>query len=190
MNEQAIRACREFLTALGLDLQKMDMERTPERVTALYETLFAGVGRDTRTVWGEVFSSGYTGTVMVRGLRFYSLCEHHLLPFFGTADIAYVPHEGQVAGLSKLEALVKLLSRRPQLQERLTEDIAAAIARDLGADGVWVRLQAEHLCMTMKGESAAGTRITTVAGRGTLVPGSEEEARILVRMGETDETKL
>ncbi len=190
MNERAIRAFTEFLTALGLDIDELGMQRTPERVTALYETLFSGVGCGTRTVWGEVFASEYTGTVMVRGLRFYSLCEHHLLPFFGTADIAYMPRDGQVAGLSKLEALVKLLARRPQLQERLTEEIATAIAGDLDAQGVWVRLQAEHLCMTMKGESEAGARITTVAGRGALAPGSEEEKRILVRMGEQDETEI
>ncbi len=184
MNTEAVHAFRDFLTALGLDLKQLDMERTPERVTALYEMLFAGVDCDTKTVWGELFPSEYSGTVMMQGLRFYSLCEHHLLPFFGTADVAYIPHDGQVAGLSKLEALVKLLSQRPQLQERLTEQIATAIERDLKAQGVWVRLQAEHLCMTMKGESSAGTQITTVAGRGLLLPGTEEEARILVRMGE------
>ena len=190
MNEKAARAYRAFLEAYGLDLPALGMEKTPARVAELYEVLLSGVGQGTKPIWGEVFASDYHGLLTVTGLRFHSLCEHHMLPFFGTADIIYDPRDGMVAGLSKMEKLVQMLSRRPQLQERLTEEIARAVMDDLRAQGVFVRIRAAHLCMTMKGESEAGARITTVAGRGTLAPGSEEEKRILVRMGEQDETEI
>lgn len=190
MNEKAIQAYREFLEAVGLDLTALGMEETPRRVTELYEALFAGVHTDTKEIWGEVFESDYHGLVTVADLRFHSLCEHHLLPFFGTADVVYLPHNGKVAGLSKVESLVRLLSRRPQLQERLTEQIAMALLNDLGAEGAWVRLRARHLCMTMKGESSPDTWITTVHGVGRLQAGTAEEARVLALLGGCDEERI
>lgn len=188
MNIQAVRAYREFLEALGLDLQALGMTETPIRVAELYETLFEGIHASTADVLGEVFESDFHGLLTVQGLRFHSLCEHHLLPFFGTVDVVYQPAQGRVAGLSKVESLVKALSRRPQLQERLTEQIAVALMNDLQAEGAWVRLRAKHLCMTMKGESSPDVEITTVHGLGTLSAGGEQENRILQILGGTDET--
>lgn len=186
MNEKAARAYRAFLEAYGLDLQALGMEKTPARVAELYEVLLSGVGQGTKEIWGEVFASDYHGLLTVTGLRFHSLCEHHMLPFFGTADIIYDPRDGMVAGLSKMEKLVQMLSRRPQLQERLTEEIAHAVMDDLRAQGVFVRVSAAHLCMTMKGDSSPDTKITTVRGLGTLAPGGQNEARVLALLGGTD----
>lgn len=190
MNEKAICAYRQFLEALGVDIVGRGMEETPRRVTELYETLFSGMNKQTSDVWGEVFPSDYHGLVTVTGLRFHSLCEHHLLPFFGTVDVVYLPHDGRVAGLSKMESLVRMLSRRPQLQERLTEQIVTAIMTDLQAEGAWARLRARHLCMTMKGESSPDTWITTVHGMGSLASGTANEARVLTLLGGKDEANI
>ncbi len=187
MNEKAVLAYREFLEALGLNLDELGMQDTPRRVTELYEVLFEGLATKTEDIWGEIFTSDYHGLVTVAGLRFHSLCEHHLLPFFGIADVVYLPRDGKVAGLSKIENLVQILSRRPQLQERLTEQITIALMTDLHAQGAWVRLQARHLCMTMKGEASPDTWITTVHGLGRLSAGTAEEARVLALIGGRDE---
>ncbi|MCI5836546.1 MAG: GTP cyclohydrolase I [Veillonellaceae bacterium] len=186
MNERAARAYREFLEAYGLDLAALGMTDTPRRVADLYTTLLAGTGKSTAEVWGEVFTSDYEGLVTVTGLHFHSLCEHHMLPFFGSADIVYLPRDGRVAGLSKVEALLQFLSRQPQLQERLTEQIVTAFMTDLSARGAWVRLRARHLCMTMKGESSPEARITTVRAAGELAPGTAGEARVLAMLGGND----
>ena len=115
---------------------------------------------------GETFPTGSQGLVAVRHIPFYSMCEHHLVPFFGTVDIAYLPHEGRVAGFSKFTQLVERLAHQPQLQERLTAQIAHAVARDLQAEGVLVRMEALQLCMTMRGDMAPGTRTVTSEALG------------------------
>ena len=162
-NEKAIQAMRDFLEAIGVDISKQGMEKTPERVARMYEFLFNGMNADTASIWGETFDAGSEGIVAVRHIPFYSMCEHHLVPFFGEVSIAYLPATGKVAGFSKFSRLVELLSHRPQLQERLTAQIAAAVQRDLMARGVLVTVEAQQLCMTMRGDLAHGTRtITTV----------------------------
>lgn len=163
---RAERAMREFLTALGVDLMARGMEETPARVAHLYGELFAGLRADTSELWADVLTENTDGLIAVRAIPFYSVCEHHLLPFFGTAHIVYRPHAGRVAGFGVFTELVDLLARRPQLQERLTEDIAREVACGLGAEGVLVVLDARQLCMMMRGERAHGTRTTTSACHG------------------------
>ncbi|MDD3115533.1 MAG: GTP cyclohydrolase I [Anaerovibrio sp.] len=168
MNEKAQKALKDFLEALGLDLQKLDMEKTPARVADMYEYLFSGVGRHTSEIWGELFHTDNEGIVAVKNIPFYSMCEHHLVPFFGRLSIAYKPRNGMVAGFSKFVSLVELVSHRPQLQERMTEQIAEAVSRDVQAEGVLVVTEAQQLCMTMRGDMAHGTATVTSACRGSF----------------------
>ena len=168
MNEKAIKAMQDFLTALGLDLQAIGMEKTPERVAAMYEYLFNGCQRDTAEVWGELFQGENDGIVAVKDIPFYSMCEHHLVPFFGRVSIAYKPHNGMVAGFSKFSKLVEIISHRPQLQERMTEQLAEAVQQGLSAEGVLVVVEAQQLCMTMRGDMAHGTKTLTSSCRGCL----------------------
>ena len=168
MNDKAVQAMRAFLEAVGVDLQQQGMEKTPERVAKMYQFLFNGIGVDTADVWGETFDAGSEGIVAVRHIPFYSMCEHHLVPFFGEVNIAYLPAAGKVAGFSKFSQLVELLSHRPQLQERLTAQIAAAVQQDLRAQGVLVTVEAQQLCMTMRGDLAHGTRTVTSERSGVF----------------------
>ncbi len=163
---RAERAMREFLTAVGVDLAAQGMEETPARVVQLYAELFAGLHTDAKDLWSDVLTEETDGLVAVRRVPFHSICEHHLLPFFGTAHIVYRPHAGRVAGFGVFTRLVERMARRPQLQERLTTDIACSIEQGLGAEGVLVVLDAQQLCMTMRGARAHGTRTTTSACRG------------------------
>ena len=173
MNEKAVSAMRDFLEALGLDLQQLDMEKTPARVAEMYGYLFSGLGKDAADVWGELFQSENDGIVAVKDIPFYSMCEHHLVPFFGRVSLAYKPGNGLVAGFSKFTKLVELLSHRPQLQERLTEQIAQSIVDGIQAQGVLVVVEAQQLCMTMRGDMANGTTTLTSASRGCFAENSE-----------------
>ena len=168
MNEKAVSAMRDFLEALGLDLQQLDMEKTPARVAEMYGYLFSGLGKDAADVWGELFQSENDGIVAVKDIPFYSMCEHHLVPFFGEVNLVYLPEAGKVAGFSKFSRLVEILSHQPQLQERLTAQIAAAVRHDLGAKGVLVTVEAQQLCMTMRGDLAHGTRTVTSECNGVF----------------------
>ena len=164
--ERAERAVADFLAALDVDIEAAEMTKTPARVARMYAFLFDGLHKETAPVWGETFAAGAGGLVAVRRIPFYSMCEHHLVPFFGEASIVYLPQGGRIAGFSKFAALVALLSHRPQLQERLTREIADAVRRDLGARGVLVTLEAQQLCMTMRGEVAHETRTLTMERNG------------------------
>ena len=161
MNEKAVGAMLEFLEAVGVDIKARGMEQTPQRVARMYQFLFNGMNKDTKAIWGDTFESGSEGVVAVRHIPFYSMCEHHLVPFFGEVNIAYLPEAGRVAGFSKFAKLVELLSHQPQLQERLTAQIAASVTHDLKAQGVLVTVEAQQLCMTMRGDLAHGTRTVT-----------------------------
>lgn len=167
-NEKAIRAMHDFLEAIGVDIEAQGMEKTPERVAKMYQFLFSGLGKDSSEIWGETFDAGSDGIVAVRHIPFYSMCEHHLVPFFGEVSIAYLPSNGKVAGFSKFSKLIEILSHQPQLQERLTAQIAAAIQQDLGARGVLVAVEAQQLCMTMRGDLAHGTRTVTSERTGVF----------------------
>ena len=166
MNEKAVGGMKDFLEALGLDLQQLDMEKTPARVAEMYGYLFNGLGKDTADVWGELFQSENDGIVAVTDTPFYSTCEHHLVPFFGRVSIAYKPRDGMVAGFGKFTKLVDIVSHRPQLQERMTEQLAEAVMEGLQAEGVLVIAEAQQLCMTMRGDLANGTSTITSACRG------------------------
>ena len=184
---RAERAMREFLTAVGVDLAAQGMEETPARVAQLYADLFSGLHTDTRDLWADVLTEETDGLVAVRSISFHSVCEHHLLPFFGTAHIVYRPHAGRVAGFGIFTRLVERMARRPQLQERLTGDIAREIEQGLGAEGVLVVLDAQQLCMTMRGARAHGTRTTTSACRGLFREDKTMELQAWKMIGEWDD---
>lgn len=174
----------EFLTAVGVDLAAQGMEETPARAAALYAELFAGLHTDTEDLWADVLTEKTDGLIAVRAISFHSVCEHHLLPFFGTAHIVYRPHAGRVAGFGVFARLVARMAQRPQLQERLTEDIAREIEQGLGAEGVLVVLDARQLCMTMRGARAYGTHTTTSASRGIFRSDKTMELQAWQMLGE------
>ncbi len=171
IDKEAIQeAVGQIIGGLGVEGSSDGLRDTPTRVAAAYEELFSGVGRDPGEDLAACFMEEHEDIVMVRDMPLYSMCEHHLLPFFGTAHIAYLP-SGKVAGVSKLARVVEVLSRRPQMQERLTEQTADTIYDAVSPDGLAVIINAEHLCMTMRGIQKPGTRIVTLAARGGFEKG-------------------
>jgi GTP cyclohydrolase I len=160
-------AVRAILKGIGEDPERQGLARTPERVAEMYQELFSGVGKDPAEEIDVVFDAEHDEMIMVRDIPLASLCEHHLIPFIGKAHVAYIPNEeGQITGLSKLARVVDLLSHRPQVQERLTTQIADAIEKALSPRGVLVVIEAEHLCMTMRGVRKPGAETVTSAVRG------------------------
>lgn len=164
-------AVRDILEAIGEDPDREGLKETPTRVAAMCEEIFGGLNKNPED-YLKVFDENANGFVTVKSIPVYSVCEHHLLPFVGTADIAYIPNDGRVIGLSKLARIVDCYARRPQLQERLTAEIADFIEKELSPKGVAVTVRAEHLCMTMRGVRAAGAKTVTRAYRGELVTDS------------------
>ena len=167
-------AVRELLCAIGEDPDREGLADTPKRVAAMYAEVFAGLEKDPMTdirVFSEHFSHEL---IMVKDIPVYSMCEHHLLPFFGKAHVAYIPAEDTVLGLSKVARVVDTLSRKPQLQERLCNEIADVIEKALPVSGVLTVIEAEHTCMTMRGIQKPGTKTVTIASRGIF---KENEAR-------------
>ena len=161
------RAVADILKAIGEDPNREGLQLTPERVADMYQEIFAGIGRDPKDEIDVVFEAGHDEMIMVRDIPLYSLCEHHLLPWVGKAHVAYIPNElGQITGISKLARVVDIASRRPQVQERLTTQIADAIEQALEPRGVFVVIEAEHLCMTMRGVRKPGSQTVTSAVRG------------------------
>lgn len=160
-------AVHQVLKAIGEDPGREGLLKTPERVARMYGELFSGVGVDPSSVLDAVFDADHDEMIMVRDIALYSVCEHHLIPFLGSAHLAYIPNEsGCITGLSKLARLVDVVSRRPQVQERLTTQIADAIETRLQPRGVLVVVEAEHLCMSMRGVRKPGSRTVTSAVRG------------------------
>ena len=168
----------DLLTAIGENPQRQGLRETPQRVARMYCELFSGVGIDPREAIDAVFDEESTDPVVLRNVPFYSMCEHHLLPFFGAAHLAYVPN-GRIAGISKLSRALDLACRRPQVQERLTGQVADAIFSALAPQGVAVELEAEHLCMSMRGVQKPGIRMTTVAVRGDFPGGRWDRDSLL-----------
>jgi len=164
------RAVREILLAVGEDPERDGLRETPRRVARAYAELLSGLHQDPARHLGRVFEhhSAQDDLVIVRDIEFCSMCEHHLLPFYGRAHVAYLPDHGRVVGLSKIARTVDLFARRPQLQERLTADIADSIVAHLDARGVAVVVQAEHLCLRMRGAEKRGADMVTTAFRGQL----------------------
>ena len=169
MDKKRIEAAvREILFAIGEDPDREGLQETPRRVADMYAEMFAGLEEDpTRHL--KIFAENqHDEMVTVRDIPLYSMCEHHLVPFFGVAHIAYIPRDGRVIGLSKLARIVNAFARRPQLQERLTAQLADFLEKELNPQGVAVIIEAEHLCMTMRGARAAGARTQTSALRGRM----------------------
>ncbi len=168
VNEEAIsRAVTEILKAVGENPAREGLQGTPRRVAEMYAEIFQGMDMDPAKELETGFEEGHHEMVILSDIPFYSLCEHHLLPFFGVAHIGYIPNEhGRVVGASKLARVVDILAKRPQLQERMTTQIADSISNALQPDGVAVVIQAEHLCMTMRGIKKPGSNIITSANRG------------------------
>ena len=163
------RAVREILLAIGEDPDRDGLRDTPARVARAYEEQFSGLGQQPESVLTTVFDAGHDEMVLVRDIDVYATCEHHLIPFFGVAHVGYIPNEkGQLTGLSKLARLVDLYAKRPQIQERLTAQIADALMRKLDPRGVIVIIEAEHLCMSMRGVRKPGARTVTSAVRGSF----------------------
>jgi len=169
-DEAKIRtAVASIIKAIGEDPKREGLVGTPARVAEMYAELFAGLDKDPKEEMTVGYELGHREMVIVRDIPFYSMCEHHLLPFYGVAHIGYVPNvEGRVVGLSKLARVVEIIAKRPQIQERLTTQIADAIMDGLKPSGVAVIIQAEHLCMIMRGIKKPGSNIVTSALRGTF----------------------
>jgi GTP cyclohydrolase IA len=162
--EQGVRL---LLDGIGEDHERPGLRETPSRVARMYEEIFAGIDVDAANVVTVVEGADFDEMIMVRDIPLYSVCEHHLLPFVGKAHVAYIPNKSQqITGLSKVARVVDILAKKPQVQERLTTEIAEAIERALSPRGVFVVIEAEHLCMTMRGVKKPGSLTVTSAVRG------------------------
>jgi GTP cyclohydrolase I len=172
------RAVREILTAVGEDPDREGLLETPARVARMYAEMFSGLAQDPRIHTQKFFTEEYDEVVLVRDISFCSMCEHHLLPFIGTAHVAYIP-EGKVIGLSKIARVVEVISRRPQVQERMTEDIANLLVDELGAKGVAVVIEASHSCMTIRGVKKPGSSMVTSAMKGVFRSNLSSRAEVM-----------
>ena len=159
-------AVRDILEAIGEDPDREGLPETPQRVARMYAEVFAGLHRDINKDIKTFHGEGNDEMILIGDIPFYSMCEHHLLPFHGKAHVVYIPKDGKIFGLSKVARIVDTLSRKPQLQEKLTSEIADAIEKAVDARSVCVVLEAEHLCMTMRGIRKPGSKTVTSAMRG------------------------
>jgi GTP cyclohydrolase I len=156
-----------IIEAIGDDPRREGLQGTPQRIAEMYAELFSGLDMDAKAELTVGFEVGHREMVILRDIPFHSMCEHHLLPFYGVAHVGYIPNkEGRVVGVSKLARVVEIFAKRPQLQERMTSQIADAILEAVQPDGVAVIIQAEHLCMTMRGIKKPGSNVITSATRG------------------------
>ena len=162
------RAVEEILLAIGEDPAREGLSETPRRIAQAYEFLFSGLSRDPAAAIDAGFHEDYAGMVVLKDIQFFSMCEHHLLPFWGMAHVGYIP-SGQIVGASKLARVIETLAKRPQLQERLTDDAAADIAKVIKPQGVAVVVEAEHMCIAMRGIQKPGSRMITSAMRGLFL---------------------
>jgi GTP cyclohydrolase I len=163
------KAVHSIIEAIGEDSSREGIKNTPQRVAEMYAELFQGLDKDPKEDLGVDFELGHREMVILKDIPFYSMCEHHLLPFFGVAHVGYIPNaEGRIVGISKLARVVETVARRPQVQERMTTEIADAILTGLKAGGVGVVIQAEHMCMIMRGIKKPGSNVITSALRGTF----------------------
>ncbi len=164
------RAVREILVAIGEDPEREGLAQTPARVARAYQEMFAGLRQDPADVLATTFDLGHDELVLVKDIEVFSCCEHHLVPFHGVAHVGYIPgRDGRITGLSKLARLVDVYARRPQVQERMTSQIADALMAHLSPRGVIVVMECEHLCMSMRGVRKPGSRTVTSAVRGQLL---------------------
>lgn len=155
------------------------VEQTPCRIAEMYEEIFSGLDQDPRLIITPIKGEEYDEMVLVKDIPFYSVCEHHLLPFFGQAHIAYLPKNGQIIGVSKLAKVLDILAKRPQLQERLTKDLVDIIMDGLDPNGAMVVIQAEHLCMAMRGVKKPQSKVVTSAVRGAFRTNTKTRTEML-----------
>jgi GTP cyclohydrolase I len=177
------KAFRSVIEAIGEDPHRDGLRETPSRVARLFQNVFAGVGEDPRAHFKSFRVKDQDGIVLVKNIAFHSMCEHHLLPFFGRIHLAYLPRENRVTGLNSLTKITEILSRRPQLQERLANDIADALVDCLQPKGLLVVIQAQHLCMTMEESNKLGATAVSLAARGAMrTQARRREALLLMNL--------
>ncbi len=177
--ERIEAAVKELLYAIGEDPDREGLVETPNRVARMYEEIFSGLEEDPKKHLKIFNEDNNDEMVIVRDIPLYSICEHHLIPFIGKAHIAYIPRNGKVIGLSKLARIVNCFAKRPQLQERLTSQVADFLYENLEPQGVAVVVEAEHLCMTMRGARASGSQTRTSAMRGIMRSDARTRAEAL-----------
>ncbi|HEQ9296722.1 TPA: GTP cyclohydrolase I FolE [Streptococcus pyogenes] len=180
--EKAEAAIYQFLEAIGENPNREGLLDTPKRVAKMYAEMFLGLGKDPKEEFTAVFKEQHEDVVIVKDVSFYSICEHHLVPFYGKAHIAYLPSDGRVTGLSKLARAVEVASKRPQLQERLTSQIADALVEALNPKGTLVMVEAEHMCMTMRGIKKPGSKTITTTARGLYKEDRSERQEVMALM--------
>lgn len=174
-----------LIQAVGDDPNREGLIGTPRRIAEMYAEIFNGMGKDPKQELVVGFEEGHREMVVIKDIPFYSMCEHHLLPFYGVAHVGYIPNDnGRVVGASKLARVVEIVAHRPQLQERMTTQIAEAIVEAVQPDGVAVVIRAEHLCMTMRGIKKPGSNIVTSANRGLFRKSAATRAEFLSLVGE------
>ncbi|UCF78521.1 MAG: GTP cyclohydrolase I FolE [Candidatus Eiseniibacteriota bacterium] len=178
-------AVRTILEAIGEDPEREGVKNTPRRVAELYRRIFGGIGKDPAKDLKLYTVENQDGLILVKDILFHSMCEHHLLPFFGRVQLAYLPDENRITGLSSLTKVVETLSRKPQLQERLTNEIADVLTKALRPRGLLVAVEAEHLCMAMNETNRSGTKTVSYAMRGVM---AEEpvKAEVMSLLGDPD----
>lgn len=177
--ERIIRAVSEILAAVGEDETREGLRETPRRIAEMYAEIFEGTQQNPLDVLDAMFDAeGHQEMVILRNIPFYSMCEHHFLPFHGVAHVGYIPKD-RLTGISKIARVVEVLARRPQMQERLTSQIADTLMEGLKPTGVGVVIDAEHLCMTMRGVKKPGTRLVTSANRGIFRTRSETRSEFM-----------
>ncbi|RKD25696.1 GTP cyclohydrolase I FolE [Ammoniphilus oxalaticus] len=181
-HEKIQQAVRMILEAVGEDPDREGLIETPARVARMYEEIFQGMFIDPTEYFKVIFSEQHEELVLVKDIPFYSTCEHHLVPFFGTAHVAYIPKGGRVVGLSKLARALEAVCRRPQLQERITSVVANSIMDELQPYGVAVVVEAEHMCMTMRGVKKPGSKTVTSAVRGCFEKDAAARAEVFSLM--------
>ncbi|AXH98860.1 GTP cyclohydrolase I FolE [Sporosarcina sp. PTS2304] len=183
MNEQnkekLEQAVTMILEAIGEDPTREGLLDTPKRVAKMYTEVFEGLNKDPKEYFEVVFHENHDEVVLVKDIPFYSMCEHHLVPFYGVAHVAYIPRDGVVAGLSKLARAVETTARRPQLQERITSTVADVMMEMLNPIGVYIIIEAEHMCMTMRGIKKPGAKTITTVARGIYEHDDVKRAEIL-----------
>ena len=171
-----------IIEGIGEYASREGLVETPDRIARMYEEIFAGLNENASVHLSKTFSTQNTDMIIEKDITFYSMCEHHFLPFYGKAHIAYIPN-GRVAGLSKLARTVEVYARRPQLQERMTVQIADAIMENLDAKGAMVIIEAEHMCMTMRGIKKPGSRTVTISSKGIFTEDAELRNTFLTMAG-------
>lgn len=182
--DRAQAAVRELLIAVGEDPDREGLRETPARVARAYAEVFAGLRQDPDEILSTTFDIGHDEIVLVKDIELYSTCEHHLVPFHGVAHVGYIPNgDGRVTGLSKLARLVEVFAKRPQVQERMTTQIADALVKALDPRGVIVVVECEHLCMSMRGVRKPGSRTVTSAVRGQMRAGATRAEAMSLILG-------